>query len=179
MQGQSQEDRWEVHAGHPDAEADPVAALLGRLAWLMDRAFTVPGTKVRIGLDAVLGLLPVGGDVATGLVQTLLVLVALGRYKVPPAVAGRMAANVLLDLGVGSIPLLGDLFDVAFKANTRNIKLLEPYLPGRLASRHIDTPPPRTPWVMIVAIGVGLVATLGLVLVGFITVARWVIGRMG
>src|SRR3954466_10449082 len=92
---------------------DPVAQLLSRLAWLMDRAWGIPGTNIRVGLDALLGLLPVGGDVLTGLVQAGLVLLALRRYHVPPAVAARMAGNVLLDISVGAIPLLGDLFDVA------------------------------------------------------------------
>lgn len=170
---------WEVHPEHPD----PVALLLHRLAWLMDRAFMVPGTKVRVGLDAVIGLLPIGGDVATGLVQTALVLVAVGRYKVPPAVAGRMAANVLLDLCVGAIPLVGDLFDVAFKANTRNIKLLGPYLnlPAAIAPRVIDVAPAAkaTSWGCMAVIAVGLLGTLALVLVGFVAVARWLIVGMG
>src|SRR4051794_20107972 len=106
-----------------------VARNLERLAWLMDRAVTIPGTRISIGLDAVLGLLPVAGDLLTGLIQAGLVLVALGHYRVPKAVAARMMANVLIDIAVGSIPILGDLFDVAFKANTRNLKLLETYRP--------------------------------------------------
>ena len=83
---------------------DPVAHLLTRVAWLMDRAVTVPGTRIRFGLDGVLGLLPLGGDALTGLVQAALVLIALGRYQVPRAVAAKMLANVLLDVGVGPSP---------------------------------------------------------------------------
>src|SRR5689334_4620196 len=86
---------------HPDSEFDRHEAMarnLERLAWLMDRAFHIPGTRIRIGLDALLGLLPVGGDVLTGLVQAALVLVALRHYKVPKIVAARMAANVLIDI---------------------------------------------------------------------------------
>jgi len=97
---------------------------LEQLAWLMDRAFSIPGTRIRVGLDAILGLLPVGGDFLTGLVQVGIVLVAMFRYRVPRAVAARMAANVLLDVLVGSIPIVGDAFDAVFKANTRNIQLL-------------------------------------------------------
>lgn len=167
------------------SDADPVALLLSRLAWLMDRAFTVPGTNVRVGLDALLGLVPVGGDVVTGLVQTGLVLIALGRYRVPPAVAARMMANVLLDVGVGSIPLVGDLFDVAFKANTRNLHLLTPYLPGVAApslsreaqprSITIDVTPISTPWGCIVGIAVALIGALTLVFIGFLVVVRWML----
>jgi hypothetical protein len=168
----------------PPKYDDPLARLLSRLAWLMDRAFTVPGTKVQFGLDALIGLVPLGGDVLTGLVQAGLVLIALGRYRVPPALAAQMMANVLLDVGVGAIPLLGDLFDVAFKANTRNMVLLEPYL-NRTGSQ---TPPPTptapwigpvtpigTSWGCIVVIAMALLAALTLVLIGFVTVVRWMI----
>ena len=106
---------------------EALALNLERLAWLMDRAVGIPGTRIRFGLDALLGLLPVGGDVLTGVVQAALVLVALHHYRVPKSIALRMMGNVVLDIAVGSIPLLGDLFDVAFKANTRNLRLLEPY----------------------------------------------------
>jgi len=60
---------------------------LEQIAWLMDRAITIPGTRITVGLDALLGLLPVGGDVLTGLIQTGIVLVALFHYRVPRAVA--------------------------------------------------------------------------------------------
>src|SRR5947199_8867314 len=85
---------------------------LDQLAWLMDRAIRIPGTNITVGLDALLGLVPFGGDFATGLIQVGIVLVALYRYRVPRAVAARMAANVLIDVVVGSIPILGDAFDV-------------------------------------------------------------------
>src|SRR5437588_3507549 len=83
---------------------------LERLAWLMDRAIRIPGTPIRVGLDALLGLLPVGGDVLTGIIQVGIVLFAIAHYKVPRAIAARMAANVLLDTTVGAIPILGDAF---------------------------------------------------------------------
>src|SRR4051794_15532035 len=97
----------------PEVIRDPRTAgpspALEQLAWLMDRAIPIPGTPFRVGLDAILGLVPVGGDFLTGLVQAGIVLVALFHYRVPKAVAARMAANVLLDVGVGAIPILGDL----------------------------------------------------------------------
>ncbi len=101
--------------GDADDRDPSVARNLERLAWLMDRAFTIPGTKITVGLDALLGLLPVGGDVLTGIVQAALVLIALRHYRVPRSVAARMMGNVALDVALGSIPLLGDLFDVAFQ----------------------------------------------------------------
>lgn len=102
---------------------DPLAGL-DRVAWLMDRAIRVPGTNIRFGLDALIGLFPFGGDLAMGAVQAGLIAVALLRYGAPPAVAVRMVLNVLLDMGVGAIPLVGDVFDIAFQANTRNVELL-------------------------------------------------------
>ena len=154
------------------------------IAWLMDRAFTIPGTRIRVGLDALLGLLPIGGDVLTGLVQAGLVLVALSHYKVPKTVAARMAANVLIDIAIGAIPLLGDLFDVAFKANTRNIQLLEPYRqqapiagdrpsPSRPLPLALEFKPIGMPWRYLAPIAAVLFIALALVLIGFITVVRW------
>ncbi|MFO0890285.1 MAG: DUF4112 domain-containing protein [Isosphaeraceae bacterium] len=167
-----------------DEFVDPVAMLLSRTAWLMDRAWGIPGTRIRLGLDAVLGLLPLGGDAMAGLVQAGIVLLALGRYQVPPVIAARMMGNVLLDISVGAIPLLGDLFDVAFKANTRNLRLLEPYLhrpgsatrPGGLsAALPAPASPLRTPWGCLIPIAAVLLGALALVVVGFITVVRWLI----
>jgi hypothetical protein len=162
-----------------------VARNLERLAWLMDSAITIPGTRITVGLDALLGLLPVGGDVLTGLVQTVLVLVALRHYKVPKTVAVRMMTNVLVDVAVGSIPILGDLFDVGFKANMRNVKLLEPYghqidieTPEQHGIRIPITVKPathRTPWRFIVPIAAVLFIGLALVLIGFVTVVRWLL----
>src|SRR6516165_3554092 len=118
---------WTIHHNAEFDRREAMARNLERLAWLMDRAFHIPGTRIRVGLDAILGLLPIGGDVLTGLVQAGLVLLALRHYKVPKLVAARMAANVLIDILIGAVPFLGDLFDIGFKANTRNVQLLEAY----------------------------------------------------
>ena len=143
---------------------------LERLAWLMDRAIVIPGTNIRVGLDAILGLLPVGGDFICGLIQTGLVLVALRNYRVPKPVAARMAANVLLDLGVGAIPFVGDAFDAAFKANTRNLKLLAEVREHQSRGE----PMPAAPSVLYLAgIAAVLLLGLGLILVGLVTVIAW------
>jgi hypothetical protein len=171
-----------------------VARNLERIAWLMDRAIKIPGTNITLGLDALLGLLPVGGDVLTGFVQVGLVLVALKLYRVPRAVAARMMGNVLLDITVGAIPLLGDLFDVVFKANTKNLKLLESYqrirdtpevIPApkweggrskRVTDRYtVDARPGGTPWRYLLPIAAVLVAALALVIIGLVTIVRWLL----
>jgi hypothetical protein len=172
---------------HDPLDNEQVAQNLEKLAWLMDRAVTVPGTRITFGLDALLGLFPVLGDSLTGLVQTALVLVALRHYHVPRVVAARMVGNVLLDTAVGAIPFVGDLFDIGFKANTRNVLLLEPYRqkaaaaagrpvspsPFAVEAAHIKS---GMPWRWIIPIGLLLVGMLILVLVGFVTVVRWVFG---
>jgi hypothetical protein len=84
----------------------------------------MPGTEVRFGLDPILGLIPGLGDVAGAALSGYLVLLA-ARLGAPRVVVLRMVANVALDSIVGSVPLLGDAFDVAWKANTRNLALLE------------------------------------------------------
>ncbi len=173
---------WTIHRDPAIDQREAMARNLERLAWLMDRAFQIPGTRIRLGLDALLGLLPVGGDLLTGAVQAGLVLVALRHYKVPKTVAARMVANVLLDTAVGAIPLLGDMFDIGFKANTRNIRLLEAYRHpdgapagglGTSSSPMIGLRPIGMPWRFILPIAAVLLVVLALVLVGFITVVRW------
>jgi hypothetical protein len=144
---------------------------LDRLAWLMDRAITIPGTRITIGLDALLGLLPVGGDFLTGLVQTGIFLAALYHYRVPRAVAARMAANVLIDTAIGSIPLVGDVFDVFFKANTRNLQLLRQVEEDRKVSKESAN------WrsiAYLVFLVLAVFILLACILVGFLTILGWV-----
>jgi hypothetical protein len=94
------------------------------LARVLDEAIRIPGTNIRIGLDALLGLLPGGGDIVGGVFSGLIILQA-ARAGAPTAVLGRMLGNVLVDVVIGAIPLLGDVFDVAWRANSRNVRLLE------------------------------------------------------
>ena len=155
-----------------DLREELVLKGLEKLAWLMDHAIPIPGTKFRIGLDAIIGLLPVGGDILTGLIQSGLVMTALKHYRLPKAVAARMAANVLLDITVGSIPFVGDVFDMGFKANTRNLKLLAEVR----EHQKLGEPMPAAPSVAyLVGIGVALLAALGLVFVAAVAVATVVV----
>lgn len=113
--------------GHPNPAAEKAIAELNLLASLLDSRWRIPGTSVRYGLDALVGLVPVLGDVATGLVSAYIVLQARNCGAGNGLVA-RMLGNVLLDTAVGSVPILGSIFDVYFKANNRNIRLLRRYL---------------------------------------------------
>src|SRR5689334_14479749 len=94
---------------------------------LLDDAVRIPGTSIRFGLDPILGaLLPAAGDAVSAVGSLALLLLAL-KYRVPTSTLARMLLNVLLDTLLGAIPVVGDVFDVAWKANRRNLELLERY----------------------------------------------------
>jgi len=99
-------------------------AALQRVAQLLDSAFPVPGTAYRIGLDPILGLIPGLGDLVSPLF-TIAVLWQARDLGVPRIVQLRMIVNVAIDALVGAVPVLGDLFDCAWKANARNLALLD------------------------------------------------------
>jgi hypothetical protein len=104
---------------------------LDTLAKMMDSQFSIPGTNIRFGFDALIGLIPGAGDFATFLVSGFMVFI-LARNGASGAVMARMALNIVIDALIGSIPVVGDLFDIVFKANDRNMKLMhEHYLEGR------------------------------------------------
>jgi hypothetical protein len=101
------------------------------LARLMDTQFRFPGTNFRFGLDGILGLIPGAGDLSTFAISGYMIWV-MAHNGASGYVMARMILNVLLDALIGAIPLLGDLFDFAFKANTRNMKLMQQhYREGR------------------------------------------------
>jgi hypothetical protein len=94
------------------------------LARVLDEAIRIPGTNIRVGLDALFGLFPGGGDVAMGVFSGLIILQA-ARAGAPAPVLGRMLGNVIVDVVVGAIPLVGDVFDVVWRSNSKNVRLLE------------------------------------------------------
>ncbi len=96
---------------------------LERLGWLMDDLFRVPGLGWRVGLDALVGLIPGVGDTATTL-ASLYILTSAVRYRVPKVTLLRMGLNLGIDYAVGALPLVGDLFDAWWKSNQKNIELL-------------------------------------------------------
>ena len=106
---------------------EPALRRLERLTFLLDEAIRVPGTKWRIGLDGIAGFIPGVGDSITGLIALYPVLEAW-RLGAPAGLLARMLLNVGIDTAVGSVPVLGDLFDLTFKSNRRNIELLRRHL---------------------------------------------------
>jgi hypothetical protein len=102
-------------------------ARIDALATLLDTAFILPGTNIRFGLDALIGLVPGIGDAITT-VMSLYIVHEAHQLGAPSHVIARMIGNVAIDGLVGSVPLVGDAFDVAFRANRRNMRLLREWM---------------------------------------------------
>ncbi|MBL9103298.1 MAG: DUF4112 domain-containing protein [Myxococcales bacterium] len=149
----------------PPEAPDPLARLRG-LARLLDAAVTIPGVGVRVGLDALLGLVPVVGDWAGALLSAGIVVRAAG-LGASAATLVRMLANVGLDLAVGAVPVLGDIFDVGFRANQRNLALLEDHLRDPAPRRRSDR-------LLVAAIVGGGLALL----VGLLAATTWLFTRL-
>lgn len=122
-----------------DLSPEASLARLETIAHLMDTAFLIPGLNRRVGLDAVMGLVPVIGDIA-GIAISSYIVYEARRLGAPRWLVMRMMANVAMDGAVGAVPLAGDLFDAAFKANRRNVRLLRRHMErkGRLRPSEIE-----------------------------------------
>ena len=108
----------------PESEAQRRAReRLAFIAWLLDSSIPIPGTRFTIGLDAIVGLLPFLGDLI-GVVASSYILSEAHRLGVGRAILARMAFNVAIEGVIGIVPLLGDAFDAAWKANIKNVRLL-------------------------------------------------------
>jgi hypothetical protein len=124
---------FEFHAfgfGGRPLTRDERIARLDALANLLDMAFILPGTNVRYGIDGLIGLIPVVGDLITTAIALWIVREARA-IGAPRFLIARMLANVAIDGAVGMVPLLGDAFDVAFKANVRNVRMLRKWIDRR------------------------------------------------
>jgi hypothetical protein len=136
-----------------------------RIAHWTDNAFRIPGTRWRFGLQPIIGLVPVLGDLL-GLAITCYALQQAWTLGVPRALLWRMVGNALADFGIGLLPGVGDVGDAVFKANARNLRLLERHLAARQPA------PPRAAWRgRLIAIGlwlcgVGLMLALLYLLLG-------------
>jgi len=136
---------------------------LQRLEILLDEAFRIPGTSFRFGVDGIIGLVPGLGDVIAGLLSLVIPIAAWTR-GVPYVTLTRMTVNLGIGVLVGSIPFFGDLFDIAFKANRRNYRLLQ---------RHLGQPRRHTlrDWVFLLL----LLGALALVFAIPIALAVWLL----
>jgi len=151
-----------------------LAPELQLLADWMDGVFRVPGVGWRFGLDAILGFVPGIGDTATS-VTSLYILTAAHRYGVTRTTLLRMALNVVLDAVVGMIPLIGDVFDVYWKSNQRNVEILKRHMLAVPSEQRQLQRADR--WFVVL-----LVAVLAVLMVGSIIVAAmllaWLVGAI-
>lgn len=109
----------------------PALLQLSILAKLMDSQFKVPGTNIRFGLDALIGLVPGVGDITTFGISSYMLWI-MAQNGASGFVLARMVLNVLIDTIFGSVPVIGDIFDVAYKSNIKNLKLMqEHYVEGK------------------------------------------------
>lgn len=136
--------------------------LFRRLARLMDSAMTVPGTSIRFGLDPILGLFPGLGDLVSPLL-TMGILWQARELGVPRVVQLRMIFNVAIDTLIGIVPLIGDLFDVAWKANDRNMALLDQHTYEEHAASRGD-------WMFVIA----MIAVLAVIAITPLLLLGWV-----
>lgn len=149
-------------------------ALLELLSFLMDRAFEVPGTKVRFGLNSMLLLVPLAGDLIATLISVGILTLGLTLVRVPRIVAVRMMLNSLLDASISWIPVVGNAWDVWFKADTRNVRLLQQY--AGWAGQ--EPPPTWRHWLFVGGLLLALLAALFLIGLGTVTLGMWLINAL-
>ncbi|NEO07196.1 MAG: DUF4112 domain-containing protein [Moorea sp. SIO1F2] len=139
-----------------------------RVSYLLDNAIPIPGTRYRIGLDPIIGLLPGGGDFVATIISSYIVVEA-ARLGVSRSTLVEMVLNILLETVSGSIPVLGDLVDAAWKANVKNVELLEKEL------NVSSSTPQKSDWLFLILLLSGLAVVL-VVAVGIsLAIAAWVI----
>ena len=144
---------------------DPAAADdVRRLARVLDAAVRIPGTNFRVGLDALIGLVPGVGD-AVGAALSGWIVLAAARMGLPKSVIARMLVNLGVDTVVGAVPILGDLFDIAFRANTRNVALIESALAEPVATR-------KRSRAIVAGIGIAVVALLAVAIAAAVLLVR-------
>lgn len=141
---------------------------LDQLAWLLDNSIEVPGIRFRIGLDGLLGMVPVLGDILGAAISTYILWLA-AKLGVPRVTLMRMSLNVAVETVVGVVPFLGDLFDMAWKANTRNVEILKAHLQDPKRARRSD-------WLFTAVLLLALLSLMALMGWAAFSVGRAVLG---
>lgn len=144
-------------------------AHLRNLSGLLDTRFRIPGTRIRFGYDALVGLIPGFGDLA-GAAVSLYVIYLGSTLGVSKATLLRMFVNVIVEVIVGAVPVLGDLFDVGWKANVRNVELVEAAL--------ADEDREKADWQFLTWTGIGVVVVMFVLLVGLIALIAWLVSLL-
>ncbi|MEG4533534.1 DUF4112 domain-containing protein [Microcoleus sp. D2_18a_D3] len=139
---------------------------LRRISHLLDNAIPIPGTKYRIGLDPILGLIPGGGDLISSIFAGYVVFKS-AQMGVPQETLVKMATNIVFDTVAGTVPVAGDLLDVAWKANVKNIELLDAHLGSPEQGKKAD-------WLFVAALLLGLMLIVGGVIFLSVMLFSWV-----
>jgi hypothetical protein len=163
--------RWDEQDPIP-SPSDTGAALsdLQTLAWLLDSSIQLPGSRFRIGIESLLGLIPVIGDAIGAIISTYILFLA-ARMGVPRVTLLRMGFNITIEAVIGLVPVAGDIFDFAWKANIKNVDLLRAHLDNPLHARRSD-------WLFALLFIVCILAALGLLGWGALSLGRWARGSI-
>lgn len=127
---------------------------------LLDNAIRIPGTSIGIGLDPILGLIPGGGDILGGIFSAYIVFQAF-KLGLPRETLIQMVSNIALEAITGTVPVVGDIFDVAWKANVKNVALLEAHINSPVVGQKVS------PWFIALLLGGLLLLILLIAAVGF------------
>lgn len=144
---------------------------LENLARLLDNSFRIPGTSFKMGLDSLIGLIPGIGDTTGGILSTYIIWQA-ARMGVPRVVLMRMGVNAVFDAILGAIPVVGDIFDITFKANQKNVQLLSNYYQSPRTAVERDT-------VSIALIAISIMVVIGFVIWLTVKLLTWLIHAIG
>lgn len=161
-------DRGPEEAPGLTGAASAELAIVRGLAKVLDEAFTIPGTRTKVGLDAILGLIPGIGDLGSAAIGGYIVLAA-SRLGVPAVVLWRMVLNLAIDTVFGLVPFVGDAFDVAFRANSKNAALLARALADPVGTR-------RASWWGLVGVGAAFLAITAAGVLGTVLLVRHLVG---
>jgi hypothetical protein len=161
-----EEAEFEVLPPERAGDKEPVEPLFRWIAMLMDNLVRVPGTKFRIGIDPILGLIPGIGDTSSAMVSAL-ALIQAARYGLPKIVLARMSVNILLNELIGIVPVVGDAFSCWFKSNARNHELVRAHIGGSRKAGRGD-------WIFVI----GVLVVLALIVAAGIAVSLFVLQQL-
>lgn len=162
---QSEIPEWEVLPPE-EKGAHPVEPLFRWIALFMDELIRLPGTKFKVGIDPLIGLIPGIGDTGSAMVSAI-ALIQAARQGLPKIILARMSVNILLNELIGIVPLVGDAFSFWFKSNVRNHQLIKEYAGGRRQ-------PGPSDWIFVF----GILILLGALVAAGITVSLFVIQQL-
>jgi hypothetical protein len=144
----------------------PYLAISRMIATLLDTAFYIPGTRIRVGLDPILGLIPGLGDTLANILGSSLLFLG-AQLRLPRIVLIRMALNLFVNAVIGAIPGIGDLFSFWFKSNIRNLALLERHVP------HAGRASTTADWIFVTGLILLMLTVLVVLMLGTIWLIRW------